>query len=124
MCGIFGVYPHKDAARLTYLGLYALQHRGEESAGIITYNGKKIHLHKALGLVSDVFDDKLIKTLHGDLAVGHVIYHGPAGRQGAAVKVLQHAIHQKGVAGCVAGDLVGIQGKVLGKVSGQGADHN
>ncbi|MCX5702873.1 MAG: amidophosphoribosyltransferase [Candidatus Omnitrophica bacterium] len=74
MCGIFGVYPHKDAARLTYLGLYALQHRGEESAGIITYNGKKIHLHKALGLVSDVFDDKLIKTLHGDLAVGHVRY--------------------------------------------------
>jgi amidophosphoribosyltransferase len=74
MCGIFGIYPHKDAARLTYLGLYALQHRGEEAAGIITHNGKKIHLHKALGLVSDVFDEKLIRTLRGELAVGHVRY--------------------------------------------------
>jgi amidophosphoribosyltransferase len=59
---------------LAYLGLYALQHRGEESAGIITYNGKKIHLHKALGLVSDVFNEKIIHTLHGELAVGHVRY--------------------------------------------------
>ena len=74
MCGIFGVYPHKDASRLTYLGLYALQHRGEESAGILTYNGKKIHLHKALGLVSEVFDEKIIRTLRGELAVGHVRY--------------------------------------------------
>ena len=57
MCGILGVYPHKDAAELTCLGLYALQHRGEESAGVITRNGKKVHLHKALGLVSDVFDE-------------------------------------------------------------------
>ena len=74
MCGIFGIYPHKDAARLTYLGLYALQHRGEESSGIITHNGKKIHLHKALGLVGDVFEEKIIRELKGDLAVGHVRY--------------------------------------------------
>jgi len=74
MCGIFGIYPHKNAARLVYLGLYALQHRGEESAGIITYNGKKIYLHKSTGLVSDVFDEKLIRTLRGELAVGHVRY--------------------------------------------------
>ncbi len=46
MCGIFGVYPHKDAARLAYLGLYALQHRGEESSGIITRDGKRIHSHR------------------------------------------------------------------------------
>ena len=74
MCGIFGVYPHQDASRLAYLGLYALQHRGEESAGIITHNSKKIYLHKALGLVSDVFDEKIIRTLRGELAVGHVRY--------------------------------------------------
>ncbi|MDI6759138.1 MAG: amidophosphoribosyltransferase [Candidatus Omnitrophota bacterium] len=74
MCGIFGIYPHKEAAKITYLGLYALQHRGEESAGIITYNGKKPHLHKALGLVSDVFDEKNIKDLKGELAVGHTRY--------------------------------------------------
>jgi len=74
MCGIFGVYPHKDAAALACLGLYALQHRGEESAGIITRNGKKVHLHKALGLVSDVFDEKVMRTLRGELAVGHLRY--------------------------------------------------
>ncbi len=74
MCGIFGVYPHKDAARLSYLGLYALQHRGEESAGIIARNGKKAHLHKAMGLVSDVFDEKIIRSLRGELAIGHVRY--------------------------------------------------
>jgi amidophosphoribosyltransferase len=74
MCGIFGVYPHKDAAQLACLGLYALQHRGEESSGIITRDGKKVHLHKALGLVSGVFDEKIIRSLRGELAVGHVRY--------------------------------------------------
>jgi len=74
MCGIFGIYPHKNAAAFTYLGLYALQHRGEEASGIITRNGKKTHLHKGLGLVSDVFDEKIIKTLRGEMAIGHVRY--------------------------------------------------
>ncbi|MFA4888815.1 MAG: amidophosphoribosyltransferase [Candidatus Omnitrophota bacterium] len=74
MCGIFGIYPHKDAAQLSCLGLYALQHRGEEASGIITRNGKKVYLHKALGLVSDVFDEKIIRGLRGELAVGHVRY--------------------------------------------------
>jgi len=74
MCGIFGVYPHKDAANLACLGLYALQHRGEESSGIITRNGKRVYLHKALGLVSDIFNEKTLRSLKGDLAVGHVRY--------------------------------------------------
>ena len=74
MCGIFGVIGHKDAARLTYLGLYALQHRGEESAGIVTFDGKNVTQHKGLGLVGDVFDETIIGSLHGDLAVGHVRY--------------------------------------------------
>jgi amidophosphoribosyltransferase len=74
MCGIFGVYPHKDAAQLSYLGLYALQHRGEEASGIISLNGKKVTLHKSQGLVSDVFDEKILRSLRGDLAVGHVRY--------------------------------------------------
>lgn len=74
MCGIFGVIGHKDAARLTYLGLYALQHRGEESAGIVTFDGKNATQHKGLGLVGDVFDERIIRSLHGDLAVGHVRY--------------------------------------------------
>jgi amidophosphoribosyltransferase len=74
MCGIFGIYPHKDAASLACLGLYALQHRGEESSGIITRDGKRVHLHKGLGLVSDCFDEKIIRSLRGELAVGHVRY--------------------------------------------------
>ncbi len=74
MCGIFGVYGHKQAAYLTYLGLYSLQHRGEESAGIITYNGRKIFQHKTMGLVSDVFDNNILKSLGGNIAVGHTRY--------------------------------------------------
>jgi amidophosphoribosyltransferase len=74
MCGIFGISNNKDAARLAYLGLYALQHRGEESAGIVTYNGKKIRSYKAMGLVSDVFDETVLKSLSGYMAIGHVRY--------------------------------------------------
>lgn len=74
MCGIFGVIGHKDAARLTYLGLYALQHRGEESAGIVVADKTKIKQHKGMGLVGDVFNEDLIKTLRGTAACGHVRY--------------------------------------------------
>lgn len=74
MCGIFGIYPHKDAAKLTYLGLYSLQHRGEESAGIITFDGKRAYSHKGMGLVENVFDGEKIKSLRGHLAIGHNRY--------------------------------------------------
>ncbi len=74
MCGIFGVFGYKEAASITYLGLYALQHRGEESAGIVAYDGKRIRKHLGMGLVSDAFDESLIRSLYGDIAVGHVRY--------------------------------------------------
>ena len=74
MCGIFGIYPCKEASQITCLGLYALQHRGEEAAGILTRNGKKVYLHKSQGLVSDVFDEGALKALRGELGVGHVRY--------------------------------------------------
>ncbi len=74
MCGIFGIYGHKDAARITYLGLYALQHRGEEGAGIIVYDGKRIRSHKGMGLVGDIFGQEKLKTLKGDFAIGHNRY--------------------------------------------------
>jgi amidophosphoribosyltransferase len=74
VCGIFGIYGNKDAAQLTYLGLYALQHRGEESAGIISYNGRIVHHHKGMGQVGDLFDETIIKFLKGNIAVGHVRY--------------------------------------------------
>jgi len=74
MCGVFGIYGHPEAARLTYLGIYALQHRGEESAGIVSFNGKRVQSCKGLGLVGDVFDEAGIKELGGHLAVGHNRY--------------------------------------------------
>ncbi len=74
MCGICGIYGHKDAARFIYLSLYALQHRGEESAGIVTFDGRRVRFHRAMGIVGDVFDEKAIRSLRGDIAVGHLRY--------------------------------------------------
>jgi len=74
MCGVFGIYGHKDAARLAYLGLYSLQHRGEEGAGIAAYDGKSVRVHKGMGLVGDIFDKAVLKGLRGHLAIGHNRY--------------------------------------------------
>ena len=73
-CGVFGVFGHDDAAKLTYFGLYALQHRGQESAGIVTSTGTSIYEHKGMGLVHDVFNEPILNGLHGHIAVGHVRY--------------------------------------------------
>ncbi|MFA5094971.1 MAG: amidophosphoribosyltransferase, partial [Candidatus Omnitrophota bacterium] len=73
-CGVVGIYGHKDAARLAYLALYALQHRGEESCGIVSYDHKKVHIHKGMGLVGTVFTEESLKKLKGPVAVGHVRY--------------------------------------------------
>jgi amidophosphoribosyltransferase len=75
MCGIIGVSGVQDAARVTYLGLYALQHRGQESAGIVTIDPQgKPHSHRGMGLVGDVFSERDLRTLPGDVAVGHTRY--------------------------------------------------
>ena len=73
-CGIFGIHGHPDAARLTYFGLYALQHRGQESAGICALRDNKVVAHKGMGLVPDVFDISHMEQLDGDTAIGHVRY--------------------------------------------------
>ncbi len=73
-CGLFGVYNSEQAANLTFFGLYSLQHRGEESCGIITYDGISFHHHRGMGLVSEVFDSSRIQTLKGYQAIGHVRY--------------------------------------------------
>jgi amidophosphoribosyltransferase len=73
-CGLFGIFGHPEAARLTYLGLYALQHRGQESAGIVASDGQRLRLEKAMGLVNDVFTDARLEALVGDKAMGHVRY--------------------------------------------------
>ena len=73
-CGVCGIFGHPDAAKLTYFGLYALQHRGQESAGIVASDGCNIRQYKGMGLVSEVFTEENMKTLTGYQAVGHVRY--------------------------------------------------
>jgi amidophosphoribosyltransferase len=73
-CGIFGVYGHPEAANLTYLGLYALQHRGQEGSGICSADGRHLFLEKSRGLVADVFYEKRLKRLPGHVAIGHNRY--------------------------------------------------
>jgi amidophosphoribosyltransferase len=74
-CGVFGLYaPEEDVAKLTYFGLYALQHRGQESAGIATFEGDQVHCYKDMGLVSQVFNNDILRKLPGTLALGHTRY--------------------------------------------------
>jgi amidophosphoribosyltransferase len=73
-CGVVGVYGHPEAANLAYLALYALQHRGQESAGIASSNGQALLVHRGMGLVADIFDEKMIRRLEGWSAIGHNRY--------------------------------------------------
>jgi amidophosphoribosyltransferase len=74
MCGIFGIDGHEDAANLTYLGLYALQHRGQESAGIVSWDGQRLHAERGMGQVADIFKEHKLAALPGARALGHTRY--------------------------------------------------
>src|SRR6202044_3673925 len=73
-CGVFGIFGHPEAAKMTYLGLYALQHRGQESAGIASTDGADVHVHKSLGYVQDIFTPSVIAKLPGEVSIGHTRY--------------------------------------------------
>jgi amidophosphoribosyltransferase len=73
-CGVFGIFGHPEASKLTYLGLYALQHRGQEAAGIASSDGADIHSHKSLGSVQEIFTPQVLATLPGAVAIGHTRY--------------------------------------------------
>jgi amidophosphoribosyltransferase len=73
-CGVFGIFGHSEAANLTYLGLYALQHRGQESAGISASDGSEVRISKSMGYVADAFSEKTLEKLPGHIAIGHVRY--------------------------------------------------
>lgn len=73
-CGVVGVWGHPEASTITYLGLHALQHRGQESAGLVASDGTTLRMHRAMGLVADVFTPQVLETLPGDRAIGHVRY--------------------------------------------------
>lgn len=108
-CGIFGIYGHREAANLTYLGLYALQHRGQESVGMATSDGTRMRIHKATGYVADSFDETTIAGLAGTSAVGHVRYSttGASGLQNAQPILIDCAHGQ--IAICHNGNLVNAQ---------------
>lgn len=74
MCGVIGIYNHREASTLAYLGLYALQHRGQESAGIVTTDGQRFYNHNAMGHVADIYNRASLKKLKGRTAIGHVRY--------------------------------------------------
>jgi len=92
-CGVFGVFGHPEAAQLIYLGLYALQHRGQESTGIVTSDGHTFQSHKGMGLVGDVFDEDVLRGLGGHLGMGHVRYSttGASGLKNAQPIVMDYA---------------------------------
>src|ERR1700722_2709835 len=73
-CGVFGIFGHPNAAELTYYGLYALQHRGQESAGVVTSDGRNFRAHRGMGLVSQIFNGEVLHQLVGNMAVGHTRY--------------------------------------------------
>jgi amidophosphoribosyltransferase len=73
-CGVVAIYANPEAEKLAYLGLHALQHRGQESAGIVTSNGMTLNMHKSMGLVADIFNTAELAKLHGTLAIGHTRY--------------------------------------------------
>jgi len=80
-CGVFGVHGHPEASKITYLGLYALQHRGQESTGIVSVEGGEHRVHRAMGLVADTFNEQSLARLPGRHAIGHVRYSTAGGSQ-------------------------------------------
>ncbi|HET8721708.1 MAG TPA: amidophosphoribosyltransferase, partial [Nitrospira sp.] len=79
-CAVFGICGHKEAANLTYLGLYALQHRGQEASGIVSADGDHFHVHKGMGLVADIYNNQTLKNLTGSMAIGHNRYSTAGGQ--------------------------------------------
>lgn len=105
-CGILGILGSPEAANLTYLGLYALQHRGQESAGIVASDGKTLHLERAMGLVADVFTETRLRRLKGSVAIGHVRYSTTGSSQLKNAQPILASYRHGGVALAHNGNLV------------------
>jgi amidophosphoribosyltransferase len=105
-CGVFGIFGHPEAANLTYLGLHALQHRGQESAGIVSWNGGGLQVERRMGQVADVFDEEALRRLQGDRAIGHVRYSTAGASHLANAQPLKISSHRGEIAVCHNGNLV------------------
>jgi amidophosphoribosyltransferase len=105
-CGLFGIFGHLEASHLAYLGLHALQHRGQESAGIVSSDGARLYAEKGMGLVNDVFDPTRLQSLKGDRAIGHVRYSTAGDTVGANAQPLVIECHRGPIAIAHNGNLV------------------
>ena len=106
-CGVFGVFGHPEAARLTYYGLHSLQHRGQEAAGIVVSDGKRVNGHNGPGLVSEVFnDDRIFKKLKGTLAIGHVRYATSGSSSRRNIQPFLFQFHDENIALAHNGNLI------------------
>ncbi len=109
-CGVFGIFGHPEAANLSYLGLYALQHRGQESCGIVASDGAKLRAHKGMGLVADVFKrDSVFDELPGRSAIGHVRYSTAGGNDFKNCQPIMVDYHRGSIAIAHNGNLVNAQ---------------
>lgn len=106
MCGIFALTQHAEAAHMAFLGLFALQHRGQESAGLATLRDGRINVHRAAGLVSDVFQAEILNQLQGTAALGHVRYSTAGGEAAANIQPLAARVNGVNVALAHNGNLV------------------
>jgi len=105
-CGVFGVFNHPEAANLTYLGLYALQHRGQESAGIVCTDGRNFNSHRDMGLVADVFQPSDIDRLTGHASIGHVRYSTSGDSEIRNCQPFTYEYNHGGIAMCHNGNIV------------------
>jgi amidophosphoribosyltransferase len=105
-CGLFGIFGHPEAAHLTYLGLYALQHRGQEAAGIVASDGLRLRAEKGMGLVNDIFDDDRLAALPGERGIGHVRYSTAGDTASANVQPMLIDCHRGPIALAHNGNLV------------------
>ena len=108
-CGVFGVYKHADAARITYLGLYALQHRGQESAGIVSSDQGDLHSERGMGHVADIFTEVNLEKLKGDVAIGHTRYSTAGESSIKNAQPIQVTCNKGDLALCHNGNLVNAQ---------------
>jgi amidophosphoribosyltransferase len=109
-CGVFGIFGHPEAANLTYLGLYALQHRGQESCGIVASDGKRMTAYKKMGLVADVFKrQSIFNTLRGSSSIGHVRYSTAGGSDFKNIQPIMVDYHRGSIAVAHNGNLVNAQ---------------
>ena len=119
-CGVVGIHAHPEAEKLAYLGLHALQHRGQESAGIVTSNGERLHSHRSMGLVADIFTEDVLASLRGILAIGHTRYSTAGDSALLNAQPIMVQSNKGAIAVAHNGNLVNAQA-IRNKLEGQGS---